>query len=94
MYHAPPAGNWMSTLSYPDSIARLDTQSLNAAGFFGELSPEQLHRAARRLSRIWVVEGRTSYGNGVRIRDDPRFRRIGYWSFRTRQLSLYERVPR
>ncbi|MEV6149788.1 glycosyltransferase family 39 protein [Nonomuraea sp. NPDC052129] len=89
-----PAGNWMSTLPYPDSIARLDTRSLNADGFFGELSPEQLHRAAGRLSRIWVVEGATSYGNGVQMRDDLRFRRIGYWSFRTRQLSLYERVPR
>jgi mannosyltransferase len=89
-----PAGNWMSTLSYPDTIARLDTWSLNADGFFGELLPEQLYRAAGRLSRIWVVEGETSYGNGVQMRDDLRFRRIGYWSFRTRQLSLYERGPR
>ncbi|MER6951200.1 glycosyltransferase family 39 protein [Nonomuraea sp. NPDC000554] len=88
-----PAGNWMSTLSYPDSVARLDTRSLNADGFFGELLPEQLHRAAGRLARIWVVEGETSYGNGVRMRDDPRFRRSAHWSFGTRQLSLYERVP-
>ncbi|GAA3202157.1 glycosyltransferase family 39 protein [Nonomuraea helvata] len=88
-----PAGNWMSTLPYPDSVARLDTRSLNADGFFGELSPDQLHRAAGPLSRIWVVEGKTSYGNGARMRDDPRFRRTAYWSFRTRQLSLYERLP-
>ncbi|MFI7643092.1 glycosyltransferase family 39 protein [Nonomuraea sp. NPDC049400] len=88
-----PAGNWMSTLPYPESVAPLDTRSLHADGFFGELSPGQLHRAAGRLSRIWVVEGQTSYGNGVRMRDDVRFRRTAHWSFRTRRLSLYERMP-
>lgn len=88
-----PAGNWMSTLPYPDSVAGLDTWSLHADRFFGELSPDQLHRAAGRLSRVWVVEGATSYGNAVEMRNDPRFRRTAHWSFRTRQLSLYERLP-
>ncbi|SPL88163.1 unnamed protein product [[Actinomadura] parvosata subsp. kistnae] len=87
-----PAGNWMSTLPYTGSVAGLDTWSLHADRFFGELPPAQLRRAAGRMARVWVVEGATSYGNAVEMRQDRRFRRTAHWSFRTRQLSLYERV--
>ncbi|WP_344976515.1 glycosyltransferase family 39 protein [Streptosporangium fragile] len=86
-----PAGNWMSTLPYPDSVARLDTWSLHADRFFGELPPDRFRHAATGLSRIWVVEGAKSYGNAVELRNDERFRRTAHWSFGTRQLSLYER---
>ncbi|WP_433382050.1 glycosyltransferase family 39 protein [Streptosporangium sp. CA-115845] len=86
-----PAGNWMSTLPYPDSVARLDTWSLHADRFFGELPPDRLHHAATGLSRIWVVEGAKSYGNAVELQKDVRFHRTAHWSFGTRQLSLYER---
>ncbi|MFJ2032238.1 glycosyltransferase family 39 protein [Streptosporangium sp. NPDC087985] len=86
-----PAGNWMSVLPYPDSVAQLDTWSLHADRFFGDLPADRFHHAATGLSRIWLVEGAKSYGNAVELQNDGRFRRTAHWSFGTRQLSLYER---
>ncbi|WP_283139869.1 glycosyltransferase family 39 protein [Rhizohabitans arisaemae] len=88
-----PAGNWMSVLPYPDSVAGLDTRTLHADTFFGELPPDRLRQALTGLTRIWLVQNKKSYGNALELHNDPRFRQTAHWSFGTRQLSRYDRLP-
>jgi hypothetical protein len=75
----------------PESVAGLDIRSLNADRFFGEMPPQEFAERASGLRRIWVVEGLTSHGNALVLRDHRLFARTASWTFPTRRLSLYER---
>ncbi|MGW5160922.1 glycosyltransferase family 39 protein [Nonomuraea wenchangensis] len=88
-----PAGNWMSVTPYLGSMAWLDTTTLHRDRFFGDLPPERFRQAVTGKARVWVVEKSTgSYGNAAELRRDRRFRLLQTWTFRTRQLSVFEQV--